>query len=100
MQQRRRFDHLLVEASVAAGRRLPRYDLWLALHEFGSDPEALSRSEALRFCDEGLPFFLRSRGVRLSRRAARSLQHEIERFDPAVPTPYERFAKLEVGGPG
>jgi hypothetical protein len=91
---RRRFDHLFVEASVAAGLRLPRYDLWLALHEFGADPERLSRSDALRFCDERLPGFLGARGVALSRRAARALQGEVGRFDPAVSTPYERFAHL------
>jgi len=95
--RRRRFDHLFVEASVAAGLRLPRYDLWLALHEFGADPESLSRVDAIRFCDESLPRFLRQRGIALSRRATRGLQVQIERYDPAVPSPYEHFEALGAG---
>jgi hypothetical protein len=91
---RRRFDHLFTEASVAAGRRLPRFALWMACHEAGVDPEALSRDAALRFCRAQLPAFLAGRGLALAPRDARRLLREVGRFDPARPTPYERFAAL------
>lgn len=91
---RRRFDHLYVEASVAVGRRLPRYELWLALHERGADPEALSRRDAVAFCREALAGFARERGCELRPRAARRLERELSRFDPAHPTPYERFGRF------
>lgn len=91
---RRRFDHLIVELSVAAGRRLPRYALWLALHEAGWNPERLSRDGALAFCDGPLEPFLARRGLRLTRRAARRLRRAVARFDPRVLRPEERFAAL------
>jgi hypothetical protein len=91
---RRRFDHLFTEASVAAGRRLPRFALWMACHEAGLDPEALSRDGALRFCRAELPAFLAASGLALAPREARRLLREVARFDPTRPTPYERFAAL------
>jgi hypothetical protein len=91
---RRRFDHLFAEASVAAGRRLPRFALWMACHEAGLDPEALTREGALRFCRGDLAGFLACEGLRLAPREERRLLREIERFDPSRPTPYERFAAL------
>ena len=33
--ERRRFDHLFLELSVALGALAPRYALWLRIHEFG-----------------------------------------------------------------
>jgi hypothetical protein len=95
---RRRFDHLFVEASVAAGRRLPRLDLWLALHDAGFDPEALTRGQALAFCAGGLERFLNERGLALAPREARRLAREVARFDPSRPTPYEVFARLAAAG--
>jgi hypothetical protein len=91
---RRRFDHLWTELSVELGRLAPRYPLWLALHEAGLDPERLGAQGALRFCDGPLDAFLRAHGLVLPARRARSLRRRVARFDPALPTPYERFAAL------
>jgi hypothetical protein len=89
---RRRFDHLFAEASVAAGRLLPRYELWLACHERGIDPDTLTREEAVELCRRTLPGLLEKLGVALRPRAARRLERTVARFDPRHPTPYERFA--------
>ena len=91
---RRRFDHLFAETSVAVGCRLPRLALWLALHDGGCDPESLSREQALAFCRSGLARFLAEQGLALAPRARRRLERELHRYDPARPTPYERFAAL------
>jgi hypothetical protein len=91
---RRRFDHLFAEVSLAAGRLVPRYPLWLALHEAGCDPEGLSRAAALSFCRSRLPRFLREHGLALRPAAARRLLREVERFDPGRRTPYEIVAAL------
>jgi len=89
---RRRFDHLFAEASVAAGRLLPRFELWMACHEVGLDPESLTREQAIAFCHGHLPAFLAALGLALAPRSARRLEREVSRFDPRHPTPYERFA--------
>jgi hypothetical protein len=89
---RRRFEHLYAEASVAAGRLLPRFELWMACHELGGDPEALSREDALELCRRALPPLLARLGVALPPRAAQRLERSVARFDPRHPTPYERFA--------
>lgn len=91
---RRRFDHLVTELSVAVGCRLPRYALWLRMHESGLNPEALSKNEALAFCGAPVAAFLGERGLCLPLRAQRRLQRAIERFDPAVLSPDERFARI------
>ena len=90
---RRRFDHLVVELSVAVGCVLPRYALWLRMHESGLNPEHLSREQALAFCDAPVTAFLGERGLALPSRARRRLLREIQRFDPNVLSPYERFAQ-------
>jgi hypothetical protein len=90
---RRRFDHLVVELSVAVGCMLPRYPLWLCLHESGFNPETLSKEQALAFCGEPMSAFLGERGLSLGIRARRHLMREIERFDPSVLSPFERFAQ-------
>lgn len=95
---RRRFDHLVVELSVALERRVPRYALWLELHERGVDPEQLGREDAIAFCREGLEAFLAARGWALGRRARRRLEREIARFQPALPTPYERMERFGARG--
>jgi hypothetical protein len=91
---RRRFDHLAIELSVAAGVRVPRYALWLAFHEASLDPERLGREDVLAFCDGPMAPFLRSQGLRLAPHRARSLRRALARFDPRFPTPYERLAAL------
>jgi hypothetical protein len=91
---RRRFDHLVLELSVAAERVVPRYALWLALHDAGLDPELLDADDMTRACDVALTDLVRSCGIRLGARAERRLRNEVRRFDPRVPTPYERLAHL------
>ena len=90
---RRRFEHLLVETSVAIGARISRYALWLRLREEQMDPEALSRTSALAFCRGVLPGFLAERGFALSEREWRRLIRKIARFDAELPTPEERFSR-------
>lgn len=89
---RTRFDHLAVELSVAVGVAIPRYPLWLHLHEAGADPEALSRPSAIAFCEGSLVHFLVERGLWLSPRERRRLTKRVARFDPAHPSPAERLA--------
>jgi hypothetical protein len=91
---RRRFDQLWVELSVAVGQRVPRYALWLRLHEHGFDPEDLSCEHALAFCGAPLSGFLDERGLALALRTRRRLVRSVARFDPSVPTPCELFARL------
>jgi hypothetical protein len=91
---RRRFEHLMIEISLAVGVRINRYALWLALHEQGMDPETLSREDALRFCDEPLWIFLAERGLELAAKPRRRLLREVARFDPSQPTPEELFSAL------
>lgn len=91
---RRRFDHLVIELSLALGRRVPRYDLWLRVHDNGLDPERLSRESAVSFCRGPLSRFLADHGLRLSGRARRRLERSVRRYDPALPTPYERMASI------
>ena len=91
---RRRFDHLVTELSVAIGGRIPRYALWLRMHEHGWNPDDLSRDQVVLFCGTPLSGFLAARGLRIRARALRRLQREMERYDPALPTPYERMARF------
>jgi hypothetical protein len=86
---RRRFDHLVAEISVAAGIRIPRYDLWLWIHDHGSDPEAMSARATVSFCDGPLSNFLAERDLALSPRARRRLLRAVGRYDPDVPSPEE-----------
>ena len=91
---RRRFDHLVTELSVAVGQKIPRYALWLRLHEYGWNPDELSRDEAISFCGTPLSSFLATQGLRLRASRQRRLQREMARYDPALPTPYERMARF------
>jgi hypothetical protein len=86
---RRRFDHLLTEVSVAAGSRIPRYDLWLRIHEAGSDPEDLTSWATVAFCDGPLTGFLAERGLQLSPTAKRRLRRAVKRYNPDLPSPEE-----------
>ena len=60
----------MIEVSLATGERVPRYALWLKLHERGSNPEELTRNAAMAFCDGPLQTFLADRGLRPPPRAA------------------------------
>ena len=91
---RRRFDHLVLEISVAVGERIPRYPLWLRLHELGWNPERLSHQASITFCGAPLTRFLADHGFALPARARRRLERNLRRYDPAIPTPYERMARI------
>jgi hypothetical protein len=91
---RRRFDNLFEELSVALGRLAPRYALWLHMGEQGLDPNALSQDEALGFLRDHLPDFLHEHDLWLSDAGARKLEKTVGRFDPQHLTPYEHMARL------
>lgn len=91
---RRRFDHLYQELSVELGQLAPRYALWLHISELGMEPEGLSRSQAVRFCDRYLDVFLDDHGLSLPPRRARRLARAVGVFDPLHVTPYEHMARL------
>jgi hypothetical protein len=93
---RSRFDHLAAEVSVAVGTRIPRYPLWLRLHELGADPEALTRQAALAFCEGPLVRFLVDHGLWLTPRAQRRLLKSVARFDPLRLSPADRLASWEI----
>jgi hypothetical protein len=89
---RRGFDFLFAEISVSVGRVIPRFALWLRIHEHGLQPDQLTREETLAFCREALPVFLHDHGIELDDRAARRLERALARFDPLHPSPDETFA--------
>jgi hypothetical protein len=91
---RKLFNHLFVELSVAIGKRVPRYALWLELHDQGWDPESLLVAEAHAFCDGPMEGFLSNRGMKISRRARIRLRKELAKFDPSRPLPQEIFERL------
>jgi hypothetical protein len=90
---RRGFDFLFAEISVAVGRVVPRFALWLRIHEHGLHPERLSREQARAFCREALPPFLLGHGIPFDGEAALRLERALVRFDPLRPTPEERFTQ-------
>jgi len=91
---RRRFAHLHMELSLAAGRLVPRWALWLHLAGRGWHPERLTREAVLAFHRDHLDAFLAEQGLTLSARAARRLGRELARFDPRRPTPEETLARF------
>lgn len=91
---RKLFNHLFIELSVSIGKRVPRYALWLELHDLGWDPESLQVTEALAFCDGPMEAFLTNRGMRISRRAHKRLRKDLANFDPSRPLPQEIFERL------
>lgn len=93
-RRRRGFDHLVGEISVAVGRRVPRYPLWLRLRAHGFDPEQLDRASAIAFCEAPLEGFLWEYGVSLPARELQRVRRSVRQFDPDHPTPYERMAAL------
>ncbi len=86
---RRRFDHLVAEISVAAGVRIPRYELWLWIHQHGCNPEAMTARTSVAFCGRPLARFLAERDLELSPRARRRLLRAVSRYNPDVPSPEE-----------
>ena len=91
---RRRFDHLAVELSVAACEPIARYALWQRLQEHGLDPLDLRRDALLAFVDGPLARFLLEQQLAVPPRALRRLRRRVARFDPAYPTPEEVFARI------
>lgn len=92
---RRRFEHLFAELSVACGRIVPRFRLWLCLHERDASPDSLSLRDVLDFCDDGVEPFLAAEGLSLSRWRLRKLRRAIFGFDPELTSPDEILARLE-----
>ena len=90
---RRRFDHLATELAVAVQAPVPRYALWLQLHDQGLDPERLTRAQAVGFCKDSLRRFTLDQGLRLGFLAHRRLLREIQEFDPEWDAPAERFGR-------
>lgn len=91
---RRRFEHLVMELSLAVEQTIPRYRLWLRLHDFGWDPENLELEHAVAFCKGPLKIFLAESGLQMSARASRHMRKEVGRFDPNILTPYDRMAEM------
>jgi hypothetical protein len=96
--ERRRFDHLMLELSLALDRNLPRYPVWLAFKETGADPERPDRDEMLEFFDGPLQTLLVELGCALPPRRRRRLRRALARFDPALPTPYEHMERIGSAG--
>ena len=91
---RKLFNHLFVELSVSIGKRVPRYALWLELHDLGWNPESLQVAEALAVCDGPMEGFLTDRGMKISPRARQQLRGELASFDPSRALPQEIFERL------
>jgi hypothetical protein len=91
---RRRFDNLHAELSVALGVGVPRFNLWMELHEWNIDPERLTREQVMAFCGGPLECYLRKCGLSLRPRTLRRLCRKVGKYDPSLTTPYERFAAL------
>lgn len=91
---RRRFDHLIIELSVAVGEVVPRYALWLCLQELGCDPVALSRDDVEMFMDGHLEAFLEQEELGIRPREARRLRKCLLRYDPRHPTPEEVLHRI------
>jgi hypothetical protein len=92
--ERRRFEHLFVELSVALGELAPRYALWLRVGEFAESAEALDREAAVAFCREGLQPFLAEHDHSLSARQLRRLVRVVSRYDPLQATAEEQMSAL------
>ncbi len=79
---------------MAVGQLVPRYGLWLRLHELGWDPATLSSESLLSFCDHHLASFLGEHDLALCERKRRSLRKRLRRFDPRYPSPEETMVRL------
>jgi len=92
--ERRAFDFLIAEMSLAVGQRVPRYDLWLWLQELGVNPIDLSQEDLLAFHDGSMRDFLAICGLQVRDRTARRLRGLIRRYDPTRPTPEEIMERI------
>jgi len=92
--ERRAFNFLFAELSVAVGELIPRYALWLRMQELGADPSFLARQDLLAFHDHHLEAFLASCGLLIRERSARRLRRVLDRFDPRRPTPEEVMERI------
>jgi hypothetical protein len=91
---RRRFEFLHIELSVAVGAVVPRYGLWLFLRARGSDPEQLGRKSTLAFLEHDLDDFLEPNGMCIHPRERRRLTTRMKRFDPRHATPEEVMERM------
>jgi len=91
---RRRFDNLVIELSVAAGELVPRYALWLRLQELGCDPVVLSQGDVRVFLDEHLGPFLEREALCIRPREVRRLRKRLLRYDPRHATPEEVLHRI------
>jgi hypothetical protein len=87
----------MLELSLIVGRSLPRYPLWLRLHESGFDPERISSDEMVAFCGSPLAHYLAEQGLGLRLREQQRLERSVGRFDPSLPTPEEHLQRLHGG---
>ena len=92
--ERRRFDHLMLEISLALNRNLPRYPVWLAFKEMGAEPDLPTREQVVAFCEGSLAALLAQLGHALTPRQQRRLVRAVARFDPALRTPYEHMERF------
>lgn len=90
----RYFDHVYNEVSVAAGRRVSRYELWLAMWSAGGDPEALNKKQLQWFLETALDDFLGEESIELKGCARRRFERRVLHFSPDHPTPEECFSRL------
>ena len=94
---RRSFDHFHAELSVEIGKLVPRYALWLRLRDAGLDPDQVATAEVVDFFDAHLDAFLAEEGLVLAPRRRTRLRRRLERYDPAIPTPYETMQRIFGG---
>jgi hypothetical protein len=88
--ERRRFDHLAAELSVALSLLVPRHALWLA-----AAAHLASAQAAAAFCDAPLDAFLDGAQLpELPTRARVRLRRIVARFDATQRTPEEILGAL------
>jgi hypothetical protein len=91
---RRRFEFLHIELSVAVGAVVPRYELWLSLRNRGWDPEQLALASTTAFIEHHLDDFLAANGMAIRAREKRRLKARVRRFDPRHATPEEVMERI------
>jgi hypothetical protein len=82
---------MFAEISVAVGVQVPRYTLWMEIHELGWSPDAMTLEQALAYLDGPLKTFLVQNGLGMSPRARRRMRRAVAGFSPNHPTPSERL---------